>query len=371
MNKSNLERLKKVDNPSLQIALGAGEKAITNAPRVQLNNGSMCIPQHYFSYQHTLQSVEKVVSGIDYSPRYPIFVDQDAGGVYLQVGIVGQDNYKKHIKNKLVYGRKWRVEANLPTSEIIQTAFLAIKSAREHELRELLTLTRQDGTATPFNNHHDLPLMAKNPDLLVEPTAAPVRQNGLLNNADLSLFEADLNELLSQLRFDNASFCLDTLEQRRQGQYLVDLSIQSLTDEWRFAEQGQITLLLRQPSINEFLYELMDELIAQSNAQVEERFTYMGFARFSRNNSVQAIADFSIALRKSPQADQQPLVEPFFQQNNYDTDQTRVPKVREGVLGNKLKSSLSQFTPIEGILPDGLKDFAKLSIADRPNRGCR
>ncbi|TXR53638.1 hypothetical protein [Reinekea thalattae] len=361
MNKSNS------DTESIMVHLGVGEQAITNAPRVQLNNGSMCIPQHYFSYQHTLQSVEQVVSGIDYSARYPIFVDQDAGGVYLQVGIVGQDNYKTHIKNKLVYGRKWRVEGNLPTSEIIQTAFLAIKTAREHEVRELLRLERQGGTATPFNNHHDLPLMAKNPDLLIdEPTTLAINSDDRLPQ-----FKLLLTDLLQGLYFDHGQFSLLTVEQRRANQYLVDIQLSSAcADEWSFGDAGTVTLMLKQPTLNGFLYALMDELIEQSNTHVEEHFTYMGFARFSRSNSVQAIADFSIALRKNHQSTAQQTVQPFFEQNNYDTDQTRVPTVRQGVLGDKLKANLAGFQPLEGILPEALKSLAKLEIADQSSRGC-
>ena len=56
------------------------------------------------------------------------------------------------------------LEPTTPTSEVVQTVLLALKKAREHELREKLFVQINDGahSATPFNNHQDLPLMAAN-----------------------------------------------------------------------------------------------------------------------------------------------------------------------------------------------------------------
>ena len=122
-----------------------GEKALKNAPKTELADGRLCVPQHYLSYQHTLQSVEQLLLNIDFDPRYPIFVSQDGSGnsssIYIQVGVVGADNSTtsnaENSQDKIVYGREWRIEPQLPTSEIIQTVFLALKKAREHEVREL------------------------------------------------------------------------------------------------------------------------------------------------------------------------------------------------------------------------------------------
>ena len=152
-----------------QISLLPGESPIENAPSVKLDNGGLCIPQHYLRYHHTRQSVERIILDIDYSDRYPVFVCEDDSGLYLQVGIVGYDNYAPRASQsglKVVYGRKWRVEPQLPTSEIIQTVFLALKKAREHEVRELFRFHHRSGSTTPFNTHHDLPLMSQNADLL-------------------------------------------------------------------------------------------------------------------------------------------------------------------------------------------------------------
>ena len=56
----------------------AGETALSNAPKTELADGRLCVPQHYLSYSHTLPSVEALVLDIEYDARYPVFVCQDA-----------------------------------------------------------------------------------------------------------------------------------------------------------------------------------------------------------------------------------------------------------------------------------------------------
>jgi hypothetical protein len=51
-----------------------------------------------------------------------------------------------------MYGRKWRVDHKLPTSEIVQTVFLTLKTARKHEIRERFRLSAFNKITTPFNN---------------------------------------------------------------------------------------------------------------------------------------------------------------------------------------------------------------------------
>ena len=105
------------------------EQPVDNAPVITLNNGNQCIPQHYLVYQHTLASVQSLVYDIDFDDRFPVFVNKDNNELTIQIGIIGVDNYKSCNEIKIVYGRKWRVEPSLPTSEIIQTVFLAIRIA--------------------------------------------------------------------------------------------------------------------------------------------------------------------------------------------------------------------------------------------------
>lgn len=112
------------------MVLQQGEQALEYAPSVKLKNGKNCIPQHYLRYEHTLESVQNIILNCHFNKSYLIFASSEGDNIYIQIGIIGYDNYislSKQSQKKIVYGRKWRVEPELPTSEIIQTIFLALK----------------------------------------------------------------------------------------------------------------------------------------------------------------------------------------------------------------------------------------------------
>jgi hypothetical protein len=238
-----------------KITLLAGETPLQNAPVLTLNRNNACIPQHYLQFEHTLESVENILMDIEYWDSYPVFAVADLTGIYIQVGIIGFDNYRpleKQSGAKIVYGRKWRVEAQLPSSEIMQTVFLALQKAREHEIRELFRLQHKGQICTPFNNHHDLPLMT---DLARQLTKVDEPQ---INEGDNNC----IAKWLENINYDHAGFAFKRMQRRSNGQYLLDLTIipTSKTHLPELAD-GEITLQLEQLSANELLYELMDKLV--------------------------------------------------------------------------------------------------------------
>lgn len=332
--------------------LQAGEKPIKNAPPVLLGNGEQCIPQHYLLFSHTRESVEQIVLDIEYHENYLIFVCEDHSGIYIQIGIIGFDNYEpfdQRQQQKVVYGRKWRVEPQLPTSEIIQTVFLALKSAREHEVRELFKLVSENRITTPFSNHHDLPLMAQNGELV-------------MNDFEHVLDLTGLQHALSLISYDASKFILESLTPLNNKQYLLELKIESTNDSLLPEINGtdirntqikntNIGLLLDSLTTNELYYQLMDTLLVVSNRHVEENFHYFGFARFSRNNNIQAIARLSSALRKGDEQPEQNSFVKDFEKANYETDTTRVPALHKGRLAAKIKMKLAAFGGLQGILP--------------------
>ncbi|MFT6530377.1 MAG: hypothetical protein ACJAZB_002041 [Psychrosphaera sp.] len=319
-----------------------GEIALDNTPSYKISSDQQCIPQHYLSYQHDLASVEKLIIDIEYSQQFPLFVSEDKGGIYLQVGVIGQDNYQtkdEQPKTKIVYGRKWRVEPQLPTSEIIQTALLAIKTAREHEIRELFKLSIRSKTTTPFNNHHDLPLLSQNKDYLIEQH----HQHSW----------SELQQCLDNIGYDNASFFINDIQQRPSASYIVELEILPSKDTKLpelFAEQ-YITLILKTKNKNELLFELMSQLIHLSNRHVEEHFNYAGVARFSRKLEVERIAELSINTRQLHKENAPEEFTHKWKIANYETDLTRVPEIKSLALANKIKNCLAHFQPLEGVLP--------------------
>ncbi len=334
-----------------------GESAIESAPQVLLDNGNHCIPQHYLNYQHTLESVEKLILDIQYSAQYPIFVCEDNSGIYIQVGVIGFDNYPSSIKHKnqqaykIVYGRKWRVEPTLPTSEIIQTVFLALKKAREHEIRELFRIHHDKGFSTPFNNHHDLPLMAINTEALLQVD----KQH---NSAQL------ITNGLHTIRYDGASFKLSHLESRvlnnvnstknkaQNTQWLLDIEVVKSSGSFLpELEATSFTLLLQELNFNQLCFSLMQKCIELSDRHVDENFSFREYHRFSWHNQVTSISKLSIKTRNIHQAESNQALKQAFTQNNYDTDLSRVPKLNNSPLAKRLKRSLQPFGDLEGITP--------------------
>ncbi|MEO1029187.1 MAG: hypothetical protein AAFX02_09060 [Pseudomonadota bacterium] len=116
---------------NILMGFGPGQTPIPGAPTVRLSNGVSCIPQHFTEFAHTRDSVEDILADIEFDKDFLAFVGEDAGGVFIQIGIVGYDNYRPmgtQRGRKIVYGRRWRVEQNLPTSEIIQTVLCVCHS---------------------------------------------------------------------------------------------------------------------------------------------------------------------------------------------------------------------------------------------------
>ena len=318
------DHAEKLNKPVPSDPLNLGEYHLPKVPVVTLENGATCTPQHYFGFDHSLDSVEALLDNIEFSADYPVFVSTDQGGLFLQVGVVGIDNYDRNISNKtrkIVYGRKWRVEPNLPTSEIIQTVFLAIKKAREHELRELFTLddALSHKTSTPFNCHQDLPLMATHRDLFTGKLSHPFNI-------------ASVQTLLASLTVDGRTIHLSGF-QKRPNNYLLDVTLSKIAGNGHkvngFSELNgaQISVILNHGSLNELLYQLMDEVLKLSDRFVEEHFLYKGFARFSRQQDVVSVARFSVNTRHISANHFDESGKEALRLHNCWVDETRVPVV--------------------------------------------
>lgn len=329
-----------------QISLLAGEKPIDNAPVIPLSKDEHCIPQHYLKFEHNLISLEKVVLDISYSEKYVIFAAEDKDQLFLQIGIIGFDNYRTRQEQshaKIVYGRKWRVEPQLPTSEIIQTAFLALQKAREHEIRELFQVSFNQHLTTPFNNHHDLPLMSQKRAWM----------ENSLHEISLADHSKNISQWLDSVRYDNAKITLQSLEQRANNKWLVDIQISpSATTQLPEMIASTETLIIAELDKNVLYFALMDLFLSKSNQHVEQHFRFKGFNRFSREHNVTAIGELSYKTR---QREAQKLDDSFtqsFLSNNYETDKTRAPKLSNSKLGQKIRQQLCALNVGDGILPE-------------------
>ena len=336
-----------VENPQMHKNnnLLPGESALGEAPKIQLSNGADCIPQHYLEFEHNLDTVESVLLDIEFCDRYLLFACANQNALYIQVGIIGVDNYvAPSIKQqeKIVYGRKWRIEPQLPTSELIQTAYLALQKAREHEVRELFRLQQHNYLSTPFNNHHDLPLMSQHAELFTQP-----EENQYAKSIEC------FRQALANIKYDHASFELDNMMYINSNKWLLHINVH-LNQKTSLPEicSSSITIILDLLSVNELYYELMDYLLRQSHRYVEEQFQYRGFARFSRSNNLTAIGSLSSTIRQQAPSK---VVGDFSSQleaANFYVDQTRVPPLTNSKLSQRIAATLKKFPNLVGILPD-------------------
>ncbi|MFO1250434.1 MAG: hypothetical protein U1E77_04665 [Inhella sp.] len=332
-----------------------GELTMPGAPTVTLSNGCACVPQHYLQFRHDARSVQSLLAEVACDAHSLLFAAEDGGGVYVQVGLIGRENYERGAGArplKLVYGRKWRIDPDTPSSEIVQTAFLALQKAHEHEVRELLTLRDATGVrvSTPLSNHLDLPLMAAFPEL----TAAEPEPQAL----DRPLAEA-VREWLSLCQF--AQRPLELLRCEDWGVDGAALWVRIGSPPAARAAEGELAhfdgqvlrLQLAQASRVELVFALMDALIHCSNRRIEEAFRFRGFARFSRRNDPARIAQLSRQLRPYARDLRRPEFAAEFQRRNYDTDASRAPRWPSGALARVNAEKLTPHRHLSGHLPQG------------------
>lgn len=334
--------------------LNTGETPMLLAPCIELMNGKYCIPQHYLKYEQTVESVAAILNDIEAVSDILLFCGQDDFGLYLQTGSVGPDNYKRKGcepgDRRIVYGRRWRIDTYIPTSEVIQTAFLAIKKACEHEVRELLTIHDRDSgrTGTPFSTHMDLPLMAHFPELVMRETSS-VKQ--------------PLPETwLQGVRFDGRDVKVDDVAMRGNGNLIVDLVFaEASSPRVRSGfEQLPMTIVLREFSEASLVHEIMNALIQRSDRLVDEQFRYRGFARFSQNVDPAGLMQLSVVTRTGGLPDEQ--FELVLAALNYDTDARRVPSLGSGMLAHRNRQTLRQEGELGGHMPIGF--MAELDAAE-------
>lgn len=350
-----------------------GESPIPAAPTVLTPSGEAVVPSQYRYFNRNRRNVENIIDQLQYSDNYPVFVSEKNGLVYLQVGIIGYENYPKNAaqrdENKIVYGRLWLIEPSAPTSEIVQTAALAIKKAREHELREKLSLAINQGKnrATPFNSHIDLPLMLRsterfykgperfyrNPDLFFNSperfrktteATTPTTPTTLDNYRDY------IESVLEKLKLSQLHLSLLNIQRHLSDRYLVDLKISDNPEERIFPEfSQQIVSVFCDEHANIFLHALIEQLIQLSNRHVDEQLSFSGFKRFSHYLNGEEIAQFSFETRAFDAVPEE--FNQRFSQMTCEVDSARVPEFSDGELGEKLQALIDKQLDLKGYLP--------------------
>lgn len=336
----DMQNIHSIHSGSARTLLNGGETPMPLAPSVELPNGKSWIPQQYLLYRQTEATVSAVLNDIAPLENMMLFSGQDENGVYLQAGTLGPDNYKRKQgshERRLVYGRRWRIESYTPTSEVIQTAFLALKKASEHDVRELLTITSQGRTGTPFSTHIDLSLMAHWPELV------------LRDGADGA--PADIAHWLDDIRFDQRRFHVDDVTIRRNGCILVDIALARSSSPFQRPGFEAFTQTLILSACNETLlmHELIAALVHHSDRLLEEQFQYRGLARFSHALDPRRIADLSVLTRNPVNRSEQ--FDTVRKQLNADIDALRAPVLGNDPLAERNRDTINRQQQLGGHLP--------------------
>jgi len=338
--------------------LDRGEKAMHGAPLIDAGGSRSHIPQHYVTYHHDMESLSTILSQIVFSEDVLLFASGDEQGMYIQIGIIGQENYQqpgRQYPPKIVYGRKWRIDADTPTSEIIQTAMLAIKKALEHEVRELLTLKipNKNTRSAPLSNHQDIGMLQK---------AANYALNTPQKSFQSSTPKQTLQNRLNLINFANHRLRIADYTPLKKGRALVDLQLKrnkkTLTNDIPLPpafHNCPLSVVVQHNEINSIMYVLVDELIAISDRYVEEQFSYRGFHRFSRTIAPDWIALQSLKSRPYAQHMQDKTFKHHFETLNFLTDQQRKPTLGSGTLAEINTQKLLNVQALNGHLPTGFE----------------
>jgi hypothetical protein len=319
-----------------------GETPLAYAPTIRLANGEEVVPQQYMNVDRTLNNLANVLTHIAVPKGYQLFAGQDDSCLFVIVGVVGKENYPGSAeiaqRDKMVYGRRWLIEPTTPTSEIVQTSMLAIKKVREHEVRELLTVSIDGGRrrTTPFNCHLDLPLLVGN-------QAALYGSRARVNSSALSV-EAQLKALTF------AGYKFEINQQVTLGdKQLYELMLVGKSTHFPELANSTIALVCEHPSQQDLLHQLIAALILSSDRYVEEHFAFKGFKRFSHNVDPIGLAKFSYETRNVETTD--PRFDRGFEAMSYDVDASKAPVYNNGELGRQQRALVSSYDNLGGYLP--------------------
>lgn len=315
-----------------------GETALKFAPTIRLSNGESVVPQQFLDVTRNLGNLSNVLAQISTPENFQLFAGQEGSCLFLMVGVIGKENYAASVKvpgqNKIVYGRRWIIEESTPTSEIVQTALLAVKKTREHETRELVTLyvNNNKNLATPFNCHLDLPLMVGNQSVVQPQKTLPIE------------------ELINDVRVDGNE--LQLLKSTSLGDKLiVEVSLKPRQAPCHFTEleSAVLTVVCEQADGGDFLHQLMATLIQHSDRYVEENVMFKGFQRFSHKLDVRKLAEFSYNTRNVKFTDTR--FDGEFEDMSYRVDAAKAPEFNTGKLGHEQRRTLAKYDSLGGHLP--------------------
>lgn len=324
------------------------EKPMPLAQPVSLPDGQCVMPQHYLQYCIDESALSDILANCYCFDNVLLFANHDEQGLFLQVGIIGHENYDRTAQfrpKKIVYGRRWRIEPNTPTSEVIQTAFLAIDKALEHEVRELLTIEPEgyEGkVSAPFSCHQDM-------------SAIVLTMKTLLAKAERNDGE-HLHACAARVKFGQRPITITSVVDYNQ-KTIVEVKLgtppvyRQLENELPDFNNLTLTLILDSLQTSAFLHQLMDAIIYKSHQLTRESFLYKGVARFSYQLHPEKLAKLSIDTRPYARDQHNSQFLKVFERLNYDADDSKVPTYGCGKLADENRKRVNEHPNLHGHLP--------------------
>ena len=237
------------------------------------------------------------------------------------------------------------LEPTTPTSEVVQTAYLAVKKAREHELRENVFFHTEHKTkahrTTPFNSHMDLPVMA-------------AYQSDFFTNEVQAFGEVQVEKIIAQIKVANTTVCLENsiVLSDDFNAYQLRL-IQEKNTQTVFPELDDALIsFVSKPNENDFLHSFFAALLKTSDEYINTIFSFDGFKRFSQQLNIKTIAEFSYQTRNIQHQDTR--FSEHFQDMSYRVDASKAPSINSSELGDLQRQKINKFLKLKGYLPEGL-----------------
>lgn len=105
--------------------------------------------------KQTLENILSIINNIEYKD-WACRAESLGDGFYIQLGWDGieLEKFSGHTEETLIEltGRKWYISSHATNSEVIQTVFLAVKTAELHEIHENFKYKNK----TVFNPHYNI-----------------------------------------------------------------------------------------------------------------------------------------------------------------------------------------------------------------------
>ena len=305
-------------------SLPLGDARLPQAPVVSIRGAGTRAPAQFRSFNLTGADVQAFCARVDVPDPLLLFVEEDDGVPHIVIGVVGPDNYCTERDCEIVYGRRWRVEAYLSYSELLQTVLLACKTALEHELRERLSV----GGTTPLNAHQDHELMADFLNAGVELPGHDVMLSAIsINGNAIEVSACHTVEGVGQI------LCMDLGE--------ADPSLPFISGSLK-----AVMLEDDQP-----LEAVWDALLRRSHRWLHERLLLDGQPVFSPDLTVGQRMAFSRLHRNDGRLGSHTTAIEGRNSMNHDIDTVRAPVLREGPCNTPSLGRLKAMNPEHGVWP--------------------